>query len=196
MHQILRDKLSPLINLTEEQWAFVLGHAKAKTTKRNEILLEKGDIANYLFFVVKGCLRIFLINDDGQEATRFLIFEGSFGTAFPSFTLRQPSSAAIQSVEPSEVLMISHADHQMLMDTVPGWERMNRLGLQQDYIDAIVRIESLITMDARQRYDILLKKNPKLIQRLPNKMVADYLGISQETLSRLKSKESGSRKGG
>jgi CRP-like cAMP-binding protein len=189
MHEILRNTLSPGINLTEVQWDFVLSHYKSKTTKRNEILLEKGKVSQYLYFVVKGCLRIFLIDDNGQEATRFLIFEGSFGTAFPSFVLREPSAAAIQSIEPSELLMISHNDYQKLMDAVPGWERMNRLGLQQDYIDAIIRIESLITMDAKERYDILMKRNPKMIQRLPSKIVADYLGLSQETLSRLKSKK-------
>jgi len=186
MHDILRNYLAQSINLTEEQWAFVLNCCKPKITKRNEILLEKGKVSQYMYFVIKGCLRIFLIDDEGQEATRFLIFEGRFGTAFPSFTLRQPSAAAIQTIEPSELLMISHADYQALMDTVPGWERMTRLGLQMDYIDAIVRIEGLITMDAKQRYDTLMKQNPRLIQRLPGKIVADYLGISQETLSRLK----------
>ena len=71
---------------------------------------------------------------------------------------------------------------------MPGWETMTRINLERAYIDAIERIESLITMDARERYDILLKQNPQIVQRLPNKFVADYLGISQETLSRLKSK--------
>jgi CRP/FNR family cyclic AMP-dependent transcriptional regulator len=189
MHSALRKALSSNINLTDEQWAFVLSFYKPKITKRNEVILEKGRISQHLYFVVKGCLRIFLTDDQGQEATRFLVFEGRFGTAFPSFTLRQPSAASIQSIEPSELLMVSYADHEMLMDTVPGWERMNRLGLQLDYIDAIIRIESLITMDAKERYDILMKQNPKLIQRLPGKIVADYLGISQETLSRLKAKK-------
>lgn len=186
MHDILRNYLAQSINLTEEQWAFVLNCYKPKITKRNEILLEKGKVSQYMYFVIKGCLRIFLIDEDGQEATRFLIFENTIGTAFPSFILRQPSAAGIQSIEPSELLMISHADYQILMDTVPGWERMTRLGLQQAYIDAIVRVESLITMDAKRRYDTLMKQNPKIIQRLPSKIVAEYLGISQETLSRLK----------
>ncbi len=190
MHEILRKTFEGNTNLPEEQWAFVLNHYKPRTTKRNEILLEKGKISQHLYFVVKGCLRIFLTDDDGQEATRFLVFEGSFGTAFPSFTLQQPSSASIQSIEPSELLVINYSDYQLLLETVPGWERMTRLSLQQDYIDAIMRIESLITLDAKERYNILLKKNPRLIQRLPNKFVADYLGISQETLSRLKSRKS------
>jgi len=186
MHEILKNSLADKISLSDEQWAFVFSLFKSKTTKRNELLLEKGKVSQYLYFVVKGCLRIFLIDDKGNESTRFLIFEGRFGTAFPSFTLRQPSAAAIQSIEASEILMISYQDYQTLLDVVPGWERMTRIGLEMDYIDSIVRIESLISMDAKGRYNILMEKNPKLIQRLPNKIVADYLGISQETLSRLK----------
>lgn len=188
MHDILREALSPHLNLTEQQWAVVLNCYKSKVTKRNEILLEKGQVCNYMHFIAKGCLRIFLIDEQGQEATRFLLFEGQMGTAFPSFILRQPSAAAIQSIEPSELLLISHSDYKLLIDEMPGWETMTRLNLEIAYINAIERIESLITMDARQRYDILLKQNPLIVQRLPNKTVADYLGISQETLSRLKSR--------
>lgn len=188
-HDILRKALSGNLSVTDEQWATIAARFKPLTTKRNEILLEKGMVSQYLYFIIKGCLRIVLIDDAGQEATRFLVFEGRMGTAFPSFILRQPSAAAIQSIEPSELLIISHSDYQRLMDDVPGWERMARLDIELDYIDAIQRIESLITMDARERYDILLKQNPRIVQRLPNKIVADYLGISQETLSRLKSKK-------
>jgi len=186
MLQVLKNSLADSISLSDEQWDFVFSHFKSKTTKRNEILLEKGKISQYIYFVVKGCLRIFLIGDDGQESTRILIFEGMFGTAFPSFVLRQPSAAAVQSIEASEILIISYHDFHKLLDTIPGWERMYRIVLEKGYIDSIQRIESLISMDARERYNILMEKNPKLIQRLPNKIVADYLGISQETLSRLK----------
>jgi CRP-like cAMP-binding protein len=189
MHEILKSSLANYISLTDEQWTFVLRHFKPKTTKRNEILLEKGKTGQYIYFVVKGCLRIFLVNDDGQKSTRMLIFEGIFGTAFPSFVLRQPSAAAIQSIEASNLLQISYQDFQTLLEKIPGWEKMYRIILEKAYIESILRIESLISMDSKERYNILMEENPKLIQRLPGKIIADYLGISQETLSRLKSKE-------
>ncbi|MDB4900768.1 MAG: Crp/Fnr family transcriptional regulator [Mucilaginibacter sp.] len=189
MHEILKSSLANYISLTGEQWTFVLRHFKPKVTKRNEILLEKEKTGQYIYFVVKGCLRIFLVNDDGQESTRMLIFEGTFGTAFPSFVLRQPSAAAIQSIEASNLLQISYQDFQTLLEKIPGWEKMYRIILEKAYIESILRIESLISMDSKERYNILMEENPKLIQRLPGKIIADYLGISQETLSRLKSKE-------
>jgi len=185
----LRKTLSVNLDITDGQWATIAGCFKPLTAKRNEILLEKGKIARHMYFIARGCLRILLIDDAGQEATRFLLFEGQMGTSFPSFITKQPSKASIQCVEPSEMLIIDYNDYQQLIEEMPGWETMTRLNLERAYIDAIERIESLITMDARQRYDILLKQNPIIVQRLPNKFVADYLGISQETLSRLKSKK-------
>jgi CRP-like cAMP-binding protein len=189
MHPALKKQFEGKINLSAEHEQLIDRCFKPKSTKRNEILVEKGSIVRQLFFVIQGCLRVFLIDDDGNESTRFLIFEDHFGTAFPSFIQQQPSLAAIQSLEPSELLVLSYADRQLLMDKIAGWETMYRIGLEQDYIAAIQRIESLITMDSKERYQILMKTQPEIIQRLPGKIVADYLGISQETLSRLKSKK-------
>lgn len=163
---------------------------RLKKTGRNELLLSAGEVCPYIYFVNSGCLRIYMMDVNGKESTRFLVTEGRFGTAFPSFTLQEPSLAYIQSIEPTEALYINHKDFKALLDEVPGWERVYRINLERDYIASIKRIESLITMDATQRYRQLMETNPTLIQRLPNKIIAEYLGISQETLSRLKSKKS------
>jgi len=162
---------------------------KPLTAGRNEILLKEGVVAQHMYLVVKGCLRVFLSDEFGNESTRFLIFEGRIGTAFPSFILKQPSTAAIQSLGPSELLTLSYNDREKLMKVLPAIETQFRRGLELDYIDSIQRIEGLITMDAKTRYHELLAKNPHIVQKLPSRIVADYLGISQETLSRLKSKK-------
>ncbi|MEO3406525.1 Crp/Fnr family transcriptional regulator [Mucilaginibacter sp. CAU 1740] len=189
MHPALKQHLAGKLELTPQHEQLIDSCFKPKLTKRNEIVVEKGSIARHLFFVVKGCLRVFLTDDAGNESTRFLIFEGRMGTAFPSFILKEPSAASIQSPEPSELLMLNYADRDLLLKEIPGFETMYRQGLELDYIASIRRIESLITMDAKERYSILMQNHPEIIQRLPNKIVADYLGMSQETLSRLKSKK-------
>ena len=189
MHPSLEKYLDGKITLSPEQEEFVNNCFRLKLTKRNEILVEKGDIAGDIYFVIRGCLRVFLIADNGDESTRFLFFEGRMGTAFPSFINRQPSLAAVQSVEASEVLTLSYANRQLLYKNIPGWETMDRQGLEQDYIASIQRIESFLSFDSKERYNTLLRTNPEMIKRLPAKIVADYLGISQETLSRLKAKK-------
>jgi CRP/FNR family cyclic AMP-dependent transcriptional regulator len=188
MNPALKKFLEDKITLSPAHEQLVSSCFKQKFTKRNQILLHKGETARHIYFVVKGCLRVFLTGEDGSESTRFLIFEGRMGTAFPSFILREPSLASVQTPEPSQLLLLSYHDRQLLYKQVPGWETMDRIGLERDYIASIQRIENFITMDAKTRYDALMQQHPEMVQRLPAKIIADYLGISQETLSRLKSK--------
>lgn len=188
MHPALKEYLAGKIELSPAHEELVDKYFIKKTAERNEILVPAGSIARHVYFVIKGCLRIFLTNEDGIESTRFLIFEGRMGTAFPSFALKEPSVAAIQSLEPSELLLLSYEDRESLYKNIPGWESMYRIELEHEYIKAIRRIESLITADSKERYHLLMKDNPEMIKRLPARIIADYLGISPETLSRLKSK--------
>jgi CRP-like cAMP-binding protein len=188
MYQLLKKHITSRVQVSDEQLDIFCNKFKSKITKRNEILLGAGNICRHIYFVNKGCLRVYLVDEAGRESTRFLISEGRFGTAFPSFILQEPSLAHIQSIEPSEILFLTYQDFRELPDILPTWEKIYRMNLEQDYIASIKRIESLITMSAKERYSLLMENNPELIHRLPSKIIADYLGISQETLSRLKSK--------
>ncbi|QHS56746.1 Crp/Fnr family transcriptional regulator [Mucilaginibacter sp. 14171R-50] len=187
-HQ-LKQYINNNMRVDEQQAEAFCKKFRHKTVKRNEVLLRVDEVCPYIYFVNSGCLRVYMLDVNGKESTRFLITEGRFGTAFPSFNLQEPSLAAIQSIEAGEILYICHHDFNDLLANFPGWEHTYRIGLEKDYIASIKRIESLITMDARQRYQLLMETSPALIQRLPSKIIADYLGISQETLSRLKSKK-------
>jgi CRP/FNR family cyclic AMP-dependent transcriptional regulator len=186
MYPLLKKYLSRDITITDEQFNAACNVFHLKRTKRNQVLVEPGDICRYMYFVNKGCLRIFLLDAHGKESTRFLVPDGRFGTSFPSFILQEPSLAYVQSVQASELLIINYEDFRRLPDFLPGWETAYRNILEQDYIDSIKRIESLITTSATERYALLIKDNPGLIKMLPTKIIADYLGISRETLSRLK----------
>ncbi len=189
MHPALKKYLDGKIDLSPQHEQVVSRCFTPKLTKRNELLVAKGTVARHMYFVVTGCLRVFLTGEDGSESTRFLVFDGRFGTAFPSFILQQPSVASVQSIEASELLTLTLGARQTLHKEVPGWETMDRIGLELDYIASIQRIERFITMDAKARYDALRQTNPELVRRLPDKIIADYLGISRETLSRLRAKK-------
>jgi len=188
IHPKLRKYLSGNSNFSPHEESLIGSSFKPLTTNRNQILVAKGSIADYLYFVVKGCLRIYLEDEMKSESTRHLIFEGRMGTCFPSFILREPSNAILQSVGVAELLVLSYSDRDRLLTQIPSWETETRKGIEHDYIASIQRVESFITMNAKERYNELLKARPEIILRLPSRIVADYLGISKETLSRLKSK--------
>lgn len=186
MHQQLATYIRNEIQVSDEQLSAIISLFKPLSVYKNEILLSEGEINQRILFVCKGCLRIYFIQEDGQEATRYLAFEGHFATALVSFISREPSMECIQALEPTQLLYISLGDFNHLLQVIPNWERFYRQYLEKAYVTNTNRLMSFITMDAAERYRQLLQQKPEVVDRLPNKMVASYLNVSQETLSRIK----------
>ena len=176
------------ISVTDDELGTILACFKHLKLKKNEVLLAQGEPSQRTFFVTKGCLRIFFINEEGQEATRYFAFENQFATALTSFITAEPSEEFIQAVEATEIYYISHRNFYHLLDIIPQWEKFYRIYLEMAYVNNTRRLQSFLMEDALENYRQLLNQNPVIVRRLSNKMVASYLNISQETLSRLKSK--------
>lgn len=190
MYDQLTNYILSKINVTDAQLSVILSHFKSLKTVRNQLLLAEGEVAKNIFFVSSGCVRVYFIDENGQEATRYFAFENNFVSGLMSFIPQQPSHEFIQVVLPAQLLTISRNDFYYLLDTIPAWEKFYRHYLENAYVVNTGRLMSFITLSAGDRYRQLLNENPHIVQRLPNKLVASYLNISQETLSRLKSKRS------
>ncbi|GEN70647.1 Crp/Fnr family transcriptional regulator [Chryseobacterium lathyri] len=188
MEELLASYIKSKISITEEELNIILSHFRPMKLKKNELLLANGQSSQRTFFVVKGCLRIFFINEEGQDSTRYFAFENQFATALVSFITSEPSDEFIQAVEDSEVYYITHSSFYHLLDEIPQWEKFYRKYLEMAYVNNTRRLMSFLVQDALEKYRQLLDENPIIVRRLSNKMVASYLNISQETLSRLKSK--------
>ncbi|MCD0468341.1 Crp/Fnr family transcriptional regulator [Flavobacterium sp. JAS] len=180
--------IKSIITVTDEELVLILSYFKPLKVEKNESLVLQGQMNQRSFFVGSGCLRIYFITENGQEATRYLAFENNFATALCSFISNEPSLEFIQALEPTELLYISSQDFYHLLENIPAWEKFYRDYLEHAYVTNTNRLMSFLTLDATERYKQLMDINPKIIQRLPNRIVATYLNISQETLSRLKSK--------
>lgn len=161
---------------------------KPKTVKKNTILLSEGETCKKLYFVHTGCIRTYYITKQGHEKTRYVAFENSIATCISSFISQQPSFEFVDTLEDSELYSISHKDFYQLISDIPQWEIFYRTLLEMAYFYQNRKIENLVTLSAKQRFDKLMIETPILAQRLSNKILASYLDITQETLSRLKSK--------
>ena len=188
IYEQLEQYVNSKIDVNRQEMDTIISYFKPASPKKNELLVTHGQTSQRTFFVGKGCLRIFFINEDGQDATRYFAFENQFATALVSFITGQPSLEFIQAVEKSELLVITQKDFYHLLNIVPQWEKFYRSYLEKAYVNNTNRLMSFVTLDAVKRYKELLEQNPIVVRRLPNKIVASYLNISQETLSRLKSK--------
>ncbi len=129
---------------------------------------------------------MFYIHSDGTEITRYFAFEKNFGTALASFITQKPSLEYIEALEKSEVLSIYRNDFYQLLEIIPSLEKIYRRILEASHDINTQRIESLLGKNAKERYLTLLEQQPLIVERIPSKIIATYLGISPETLSRVK----------
>lgn len=188
MYAQLEACIQKQIPVTDHDLKTIVSCFKPLTPQRNETLVSQGQPGQRMFFINRGAVRIYFINEQGQEATRYLAFEGQFATTLLSFITDTPSLEYIQALEQTELVYITRTDFYRLLETIPTWDKFYRHYLEIAYVTNTNRLMSFLTLDAKERYLQLLRESPEAVQRLPNKIVASYLNISQETLSRLKSK--------
>jgi CRP-like cAMP-binding protein len=184
----LKYLLKSIADFDEQQLEKVVQYFKPKFVKRNTILLAEGDVCREFYYILTGCLRTYFITKQGHEKTRYVMLDCTIGTALTSFITQKPSFEFIDTLEDTEFLAISHKDFYHLNQELTRWKEFYQKILEMAYAFQNKSFENLVTLSAKQRFDKVLNENPLLIQRLSNKILASYLDISQETLSRLKSK--------
>ena len=167
----------------------IIGFFRPLKVNRNKYLLCEGEVCNALYYVRQGSIRTFFINKEGVEKTSSVMVENDFGTAWTSFISRQPSLQFIEAAENTELLTISYKEFHRKINADNLWKEFYLKCLESAYLNQSRKIEALMTLDAKQRYEKLLKGNPGLIQKLSNKTLASFLDMREETLSRVKSKK-------
>ncbi|HCW07859.1 MAG TPA: Crp/Fnr family transcriptional regulator [Cytophagales bacterium] len=159
---------------------------KIELTK-GSFLITEGKTCDHVYFLEHGCLRGYY-NLDGKEITYWLAFENNFVTSFFSFISRKPSIEFIQLIEDSVLYSIDYTKLQTLYQKHGDIERMGRIMLERYYVMLEERFLANHFKEAKDRYENLIEKSPHILQRVPLGYIASYLGITQETLSRIRSK--------
>lgn len=159
-----------------------------KEVKKGQSLLRNGERCSDLYHIEKGLLRGFYYSDE-KEITHWFAREGEFATCFYSFITQKPAVESIETLEACELVSISYSGLQKLYKDFPETERVGRLLTEAYYVKLENRLLGLQFTDAKTRYDSLLANNPTLLQRAPLGYIASYLGITQETLSRIRSQK-------
>lgn len=155
--------------------------------EKGTFLMTEGKRCNHLYFLEAGSVRGFY-NLDGKEVTYWFAFENNFVTSFLSFITRKPGMENIQAMEDCVLWAIAYDDLQKLYTKHPDMERLGRLVHEQYYVMLEERFVSNHFKEARERYENLLINAPHILQRVPLGYIASYLGITQETLSRIRNK--------
>jgi CRP-like cAMP-binding protein len=154
---------------------------------KNELLVAEGKICRHLYFLEQGAMRGFY-NLEGKEITHWFAFENDFVTSFHSFITQQPAVENIQMLEGSILWSISKDTLSRLLNEHHEIERLVRIAYEKYYIRLEERFVNAHFKTAAERYHALLEQAPHIVERVPLGYIASYLGISQETLSRVRSR--------
>ncbi len=188
MLEQLKDYLTSRAIFSASELEYISSHFHLKKIERQTILLDFEDVCKEYYFINKGSLRLFTINADGIETSRYFAFENMFCTALPSFIDQKPAFEYMQALEKSELLKISRTDFYKLVNEFPQFDKIYREILELGFITAQQRIYGFQGFNALEKVRWVIKNQPKFLLRVSNKMAASYLGISPATLSRTKAK--------
>ncbi len=183
----LLNYISKYIDLNEEEQAILLSKIKYRKYLKGQYILQQGDVCKYSCFILKGCTKTFHQDKEGQEHIITFCIEDWWAADIASFIGQDPSDYNIQCVETTEVLQFSYAEQEELFQEIPKMERLFRKMLERALISSQKRIVRNFSLTAKERYLYFKQQFPTIEQRIPQYMIASYLGITKEFLSKIKS---------
>jgi len=161
---------------------------KTNLYKKKDFLLNEGQICKSIYFVEKGCLRMFFINQKSTEQITQFALENWWISDFKSFTDNKPSEYYIQTVEKSEIISIDILSLEEMLKEIPQMERYFRIIMQRAWADSQLRIKYLCELSKEEFYIHFVTSFPEFVQRVPQYMIASYLGLTPEYVSELRKK--------
>lgn len=189
MHPTLIEHIKKFVDLDENEERLINSYTKSHSFRKKENLLSNGQVCRSLFFVEKGCLRMFFINSKSTEQITQFALDGWWLTDFFSFMDNKPSEYFIQTIEPSKVISIDIQVFDSLLKEVPQLERYFRIIMQKNLAASQLRTKYLYEMSKEDFYKHFSTAFPEFVQRVPQYMLASYLGLTPEYVSELRKKK-------
>jgi len=175
-------------NLSEERFEELLLIGKIKSIAAHSCFINAGEIPNKIAFVKSGLFRYVYIDSKGDEFTKAIMPENNFISSYSAMVLNKPSYFSVEALESSQLIVINWSDFEQLKEKDVFWLRFLLNLVEKGYITKEKRERDLLLLDAETRYKNFLSEFPNMIQRVKQSIIASYLGIKPETLSRVRKK--------
>ena len=184
--KLFLDYIRQYVELTGEEEEILLSKVRARNFLKGQYIVQNGDVCRYENFVLAGCLKAFYIDNEGQEHILMFAIENWWIADLGSFISQTPADLNVQCVENCELVQIHYNDLQALYLDIPKLERFFRIIIQKAFVAAQKRIVNNFTLSAVDRYQQFREQYPLIEQRVPQYMIASYLGITKEFLSKIR----------
>jgi CRP-like cAMP-binding protein len=186
---IFRQNLQRFVTFSNEDWDLIVPHLTEKQLKKNQLFAQEGKRAKDIAFVLEGNLRQFYTRD-GEEKTTYFYFENHLMSSYMSCITGQPSQLSIESLTASRLLVFTYPVLQSLYNQSQPWEKFGRLIAEYIAIGLEERMVGLLMLSPEERYNQLLQSNKqKILERIPQHYIANYLGITPVSLSRIRNRQ-------
>jgi len=186
MYELFFGEFNKKIALTLEEQDLIKKYLTPKKLRKKQYLLQEGDVCKFIAFVEKGALRQYSLDENGNERIIQFALEGWTISDLYSFLTGEAATYHIDALEDSELVLISKAAHEELLQKVAKYETYTRLKITGAYIAMQKRLTSIISSPLEERYSSFIALYPDIVQRVPQHMIASYMGLQPETLSRIR----------
>lgn len=187
MSQILRQQIERIVQMTDAEFDYVLSHFERKKFKKHQFVVQKGQIVVNDFFILTGCLKSYYSDKNEKEHILQFGMKDWWITDYQAYYGQTTATVNIDCIEDSELLCLSLANREKLCSEMHKIEHFFRKKTNKRNVVLQERILSLMSSNAKERYEKLLQQYPELFQKVPKHLIASYLGVTRETLSRLNS---------
>lgn len=183
--EILQQHLAKTVALTEEQFEYFFSHFQLRSFKKGQSIIAEGDKVEHEYFVLSGCLKSFYINDDVKMYILQFAMPTWWASDYAALYNQSRATIHVDCITEAEVLRLSNSDREKLCRELHPVEHFFRWRTNRGYVAAQKRLLSFMNNDAKTRYEELMNLYPQLYNLVPKHLIAAYLGVSRETLSRL-----------
>ena len=184
----LRNQVSLFVKMNDEDWELLVPHVQLQTIPKNGLLVQEGKRVTEVGFVIEGMLRQYYTKD-GEEKTTYFFFENHFAGGYISCLTGKPSQVTIEALSATTYLSFPYKILVSLFDQSMAWQKFGRLMAEYLTVGLEERMVSLLLQSPEERYTDLLNSNKqKIVQRVPQHYIANYLGITAVSMSRIRTR--------
>ncbi len=183
----LLDYINRVVTLTGEEESMLVSMCSHRKLLKGQYFLQQGDVCKFSGFVISGCTKTFYVDEEGQEHVIMFSIEDWWTSDMGSYITQKPADFNVQCLENTELIQFSYESQQQMMQEIPKLERFFRIIIERAFVASQKRIVRNMSMSAKDRYLFFRNEYPKIEQRIPQYLIASYLGITKEFLSKIKS---------